>query len=174
MTVLTTDRLTLRPMATGDFDALCRLWSDPVFVRDIGFGGFTPETVWMRLLRDIGHWQVYGYGNWSLTDANGAYVGTVGIFDYHRDIAPAFEAPEAGWALDPAFYGQGFASEALTAVLHHADTVLNLPRTVCMISPTNSRSLTLAGRHGYTPYCLGEFRGEPIHFLQRRAADAAA
>lgn len=45
MTALTTERLILRPVVVDDFDVLCRLWSDPVFVGDIGFGPFTPETV---------------------------------------------------------------------------------------------------------------------------------
>ncbi len=168
MTVLTTERLILRPMVVDDFDVLCRLWSDPVFVGDIGFGPFTPETVWLRLLRDIGHWQVFGHGNWALTDKDGAFIGTVGLFDYRRDIDPPFGAMEAGWSLAPPFYGKGLAFEAMTALLYHADAVLNIPRTVCIISPANARSLNLAVRLGYAVYHDGLFRDEPIRFLERR------
>lgn len=164
--ILTTERLVLRPAVATDFEALCRLWSDPVFVSDVGFGPYTPEIVWLRLLRDIGHWQVFGYGNWTLL-RDGVFIGSAGLFDYCRDIEPAFGAPEVGWGLDPAAYGQGLAAEAMTAVLHHADTVLNMARTVCIISPDNRRSLKLAERLGYAVYHDGLFRGEPIRFLER-------
>ncbi len=168
MTVLTTERLILRPVAVEDFEPLCRLWSDPVFVSDVGFGPHSPEIVWLRLLRDVGHWVVFGYGNWAVTwKATGQYIGSAGVFEYCRDIEPAFGAPEAGWGLDPDFYGKGLATEAMTAVLHHADTDLKLPRTVCIISPGNARSLKLAARLGYAVYHNGLFRGEPIHFLER-------
>lgn len=169
MTILTTERLTLRPVTVEDFEALCRLWSDPVFIGDVGFGPYTPEIVWLRLLRDIGHWQVFGFGNWALINSDGAYMGSAGLFDYCRDIEPAFGAPEVGWGLDPAFYGKGLAVEAMTAVLQHADTVLNIPRSVCIISPGNARSLKLAARLGYSVYHNGLFRGEPIRFLERTA-----
>jgi RimJ/RimL family protein N-acetyltransferase len=173
MTVLTTERLILRPAATTDFGALCRLWTDPVFISDVGFGPHTPEIVWLRLLRDIGHWQVFGYGNWAVTwKATGQYIGSAGVFEYCRDIEPAFGAPEAGWGLDPAFYGQGLAVEAMTAVLRHADQVLGIPRTVCIISPGNVRSLKLAEKLGYAVYHDGLFRNEPIRFLERLSQNA--
>ena len=71
MTVLTTARLSLTPMAVADFDNLCRLWRDKAFTGQIGLPVMLPETVWLRLLRDIGHWQVMGVGNWAVRRRDG-------------------------------------------------------------------------------------------------------
>lgn len=127
-----------------------------------------PEEVWLRLLRDIGHWQVFGFGNWSvrLKDIEQP-IGVVGIFDYKRDIKPAFDTLETGWVFDPAFHGQGYASEALAAALTCADDTLNLPRLVCMISPENEASLKLALKSGYKPLRDSTFHGESVFILER-------
>ena len=114
MTVLSTERLTLTPVAVGDMDDLTALWADAEFTRHIMGRGLSEEEVWFRLLRDIGHWQAKGYGNWSIRKTTpGAYVGSVGVLDYRREIDPPFDAPELGWGVAPAFQGAGLAREAL-------------------------------------------------------------
>ena len=50
------------------------------------------------------------------------------------------------------------------------DETLNAPRTVCMISPGNGPSLKLAERAGFRPYADGDYKGETITLLERRAA----
>lgn len=173
MTDMTTGRLNLRPLGVADFEPLCALWRHPDFVAGIGVAPMLPETVWLRLLRDIGHWQVFGFGNWAVVQKEtGVFIGTAGIFDYRRDLVPAFEAPEAGWGLDPAFHGHGYAFEAMLAVLDHADTALSLARTVCMISHDNVPSLKLAGRLGFEPTGAGSLRGESIATFARKGPNA--
>ena len=171
MTELTTQRLRLTPMTPQDFDPLCDLWRREAFTRQIGLASMTPETVWLRLLRDIGHWQVFRFGNWSLRrlDDN-AWIGTVGIFDYRRDLTPALRDFELGWGLHPDYQNRGYAFEAVTAALRHADETLKLPRTTCMISPDNAASLKLAHRAGFTDWCDGDLRGERLLLLERTRA----
>ena len=175
MTTLTTGRLILSPFTTEEFEPLCRLWSNPDYVRDITGTPLSPETVWLRLLRDIGHWQVHGYGNWAVRlKDTGDYIGSTGIFNYHRDLTPPFGAPEVGWGLDPAFHGKGYAFESVMAALDHADTALKFPRTACMISPGNAASLKLAARAGFEAWQDGDYRGEHILLLQRRSLQGNA
>tara|TARA_R110002124_G_scaffold104715_2_gene254992 strand:+ start:2182 stop:2697 length:516 start_codon:yes stop_codon:yes gene_type:complete len=170
MTVLTTERLILSPVAVSDFEDLCALWANPTFTQYIMGQGLSAEDVWFRLLRDLGHWQARGYGNWSIRLRDGgAYVGSVGVLDYHRDLDPPFDAPELGWGVAPAFQGQGYAAEALTAALAWVDDELNAPRTVCMISPDNAASHRLAARVGYRPYAEGAYKGGTVQLLERRA-----
>jgi len=66
MTILRTERLTLTPMAPVDLADLKALWADPAFTRHIFGKPLTGEEVWFRLLRDVGHWSVVGYGNWAV------------------------------------------------------------------------------------------------------------
>jgi len=168
MTILITDRLTLTPVQASDYPDLCALWGDPVFARSIFPAPLSSEDVWFRLLRDIGHWEVKGHGNWSIREtATGDYVGSVGVLDYRRILDPAFDAPELGWGVAPRFQGKGIAFEAVSAALAWCDDALNASRTVCMISPDNAPSHALAARAGYTPYIETTYKGFPIVLLER-------
>lgn len=168
MTVLSTERLTLTPVAVGDMDDLTTLWADAEFTRHIMGRGLSEEEVWFRLLRDIGHWQAKGYGNWSIRETtSGAYVGSVGVLDYRREIEPPFDAPELGWGVAPAFQGAGLAREALEAALAWTDAYRLEPRTVCMISPENAPSVRLAERVGYRPYARADYKGSIVDLYER-------
>lgn len=166
--ILTTDRLILTPVAASDFEDLKALWRDEAFVRHITGSAMPAEDVWFRLLRDLGHWQALGHGNWTLRlKTGGAYVGSVGVLDYRRELAPPFDAPELGWGVGGAFQGQGYAREGLEAALGWADGVLAAPRTVCMIDPDNRPSLRLAERVGYRLYAEGAYKKGVVRLLER-------
>ena len=168
---LITDRLTLTPVDLADYDDLKRLWADPAFVQHIFPQPLTGEDVWFRLLRDIGHWEALGHGNWTIRlKDTGEHVGSVGVLDFHRVLEPAFDAPELGWGVHPRFQGKGLAYEALSAALAWCDDALNAPRTVCMISPDNGPSLALARRAGYAPYVETAYKGEAVILLERLSA----
>lgn len=170
-TTLITDRLTLTPVQASDYDDLVRLWGDPAFATAIFPAVLSSEDVWFRLLRDVGHWEALGYGNWSIREtATGDYVGSVGVFDYRRLLDPAFDAPELGWGVAPRFQGKGVAFEALSAALAWCDDTLNAPRTVCMIAPDNAPSHALALRAGYAPYVETTYKGAPVVLLERQSA----
>ena len=170
MTILRTERLTLTPMAVDDYADLKAVWADPAFVKHITGTPMKGEEVWLRLLRDIGHWQVLGRGNWCVrrTD-DGTYVGGVGVLDFRRDLTPPFDAPELGWGISPRFQGQGMAFEAVSAALAWCDETLNASRTVCMISPGNTPSMKLAERLGFVRYADGDYKGETITLLERHS-----
>lgn len=171
MTILNTERLTLTPMAESDFADLKIMWGDPDFIRPLFPSPMTGEEVWTRLLRDIGHWAVRGYGNWAVRLRDGGdFVGSVGVLDYQREIEPRLDAPELGWGVARRFQGQGMAFEAVSAALAWCDEALNAPRTVCIIDPGNTPSLRLAARAGYRPLRTASFRGAPIAVLERDAA----
>ncbi|WP_244488930.1 GNAT family N-acetyltransferase [Devosia sp. Root635] len=165
---LTTPRLTLRAHIAADFPACCTLWTDPDVVRFIGGRPNTPEEVWSRILRHAGHWQLLGYGYFLATTGDtGAVVGEFGLANFHRDITPSFgDTPEAGWAMLPQYQGRGLAREALAAILAWADR--SMPRTVCMIDPANTASLSLAGKLGYAQYASTTYKDHAMLLFERR------
>ncbi len=169
--VLTTERLILTPVGLSDFEDLKTTWADAAFTRAITGRPLSEEEVWFRLLRDLGHWQALGHGNWTMRrKTTGAYVGGVGVLNYRREVAPPLDAPELGWGVATAFQGQGLAREGVQAALDYADTEMELARTVCMISPDNAASLKLADRLGYRPYAEGAYKGEAAILLERLRA----
>ena len=168
MTALTTARLTLSPMAVSDMEDLLRLWADTDFTRFISGRALSEEEVWLRCLRDIGHWQALNHGNWTIREqTTGEFVGTVGVLDYRRDISPAIDAPELGWGLSPRFQGQGMAYEAVSAALNWADQTLESARSLCMISPQNVPSLRLADKLGYRHWLTTQYKDSEVILLER-------
>lgn len=164
--ILHTDRLTLTGHCIDDLDDLAAMWAEPAVYSMIGGVARSREEVWIRLLRSIGQWQAFGYGSWVLRDATGAFVGEIGLIEARRAIDPPLTAPEVGWTLSPAAHGQGYASEALAAILDWTDAK-GITATVCIIDPDNAPSLRLASRVGYLVKQEGTYREKPILILER-------
>lgn len=81
--VLETERLILREYRLEDFPFHVAIYGDPATMQAISdnFKAFDEEQCWLRLLRNIGMWQLFGYGWWGLEEKiTGHYVGTVGFF----------------------------------------------------------------------------------------------
>jgi RimJ/RimL family protein N-acetyltransferase len=166
--VIETERLRLRGHALGDFDACAAMWAEPSVVRFISGKPSTREESWGRFLRYPGHWQLLGHGFWLIEEkASGAYVGEGGFGTFKRDMEPAFEAPEMGWALVPLMHGKGYANEAVTAMIAWGEPHFDRRDFVCMISPGNAPSLALAAKHGFSEYTRTTYKGEPSILLQR-------
>ena len=144
-----TERLVLRETRASDFDACAKLWSDERVVRHIGAAS-TPTQSWARMLRFPGLWALLGYGYWTLETRDGVFVGQVGLADFKREISIDIAGiPETGWVLSPDHHGQGYATEAMRAVLSWADESLDAPRTCCLIAPGNAASIRVADKLGY-------------------------
>ncbi len=165
--ILETRCLILRPHTPADLPDLAAMWADPQVVRHIGGRAFTREEVWTRLLRASGMWALLGFGYWVARMRDGGFVGELGFADFRRELEPPFgEAPEAGWALAADMHGRGYAGEALEAVHAWADAALGA-RTVCMISPANLASISVARRCGYRPYAETLYKGAATTLFER-------
>ena len=164
---LTTERLSLRGHHPDDLDALAAMWADPAVYGVIGGKPRSREEVWIRLLRSIGCWTVFGYGAWVVCDrATGAVLGDIGLLESRRAIIPELTVPEVGWTLVPAAHGQGYAGEAMRAVLDWADAN-GIDRTCCIIDPGNAASIRLAEKLGYRAPVEGVYYERPILIFHR-------
>jgi len=170
--VLQTDRLILRGHQRGDLRDCVALWSNPAVTRYIGGRAFTPEEVWSRILRYVGHWSLLSYGYWLVAErASGAFVGEVGFADFERDLTPGLgKAPEAGWIIAPGSRGKGYASEAITAAHAWINDVYGASRTVCMIDHDNAISQQIAKKHGYRVWSETSYHGTPVRLYERSVA----
>jgi RimJ/RimL family protein N-acetyltransferase len=171
---LRTERLRLRAPTLDDFATSLAMWSDPVVSRFIGGRPHTPEEVWARLLRYIGHWQAIGYGYWVVEAlADGAHVGEVGFGDYRRDIVPPLDGvPEMGWVLAPRAHGHGYAVEAGRAALAWRDAAVAADATVCIIDPAHARSIRVADRLGFGSPSSATYHGDRRVVLWRGSCPA--
>ena len=88
-------------------------------------------------------------------------VGEIGFSEFKREIEPSFEGiPEAGWVLASTAQGQGYASEAVSAVLAWGDRKFAGP-TVCIINPENTASIRVALKCGYREVVRTTYKGAP-------------
>jgi RimJ/RimL family protein N-acetyltransferase len=146
------------------------MWAEPALVRYVGIAPSTPEESWSRLLRYVGHWSLLGYGFWAVEElATGRFVGDVGIAEFRRTrIVPPLERPEAGWMLAPWAHGQGYATEAVRAILAWSDARGGaLARTTCIINPENAASIRVATKCGFVEERRVDYAGKPVVVFRR-------
>ncbi|WP_247743355.1 GNAT family N-acetyltransferase [Shimia sp. R10_1] len=173
--VLETERLLLRGHSLSDFRSSADMWADDNVVAFISGIPSSEEQSWTRLLRYAGHWHLLGFGYWVVTrKKDNAFLGEVGFANYKRDTYPTFEMiPEAGWVFATAAHGQGYATEAVGAVLSWADQNLASPTTVAMFDPAHAASINVARKLGYGRDILGRYGDEEVLFLERSRQEQA-
>jgi RimJ/RimL family protein N-acetyltransferase len=152
-----------------DLTDSCAMWTDAEVTRFIGGKPSTPQEVWHRLLRYVGHWAELGFGFWVIREkASGRFVGEVGLADWKRDVLPSLDGvPELGYALAPWCYGRGYATEAVRAALSWADAHLPSKRSWCLINPEAKASIRVAQKCGYREFQSAVYREQPVLLFDR-------
>ncbi|WP_339745976.1 GNAT family N-acetyltransferase [uncultured Maricaulis sp.] len=141
--VLETERLLLRAPQMEDFEPLCELMADEVTTRFIG-GVQEPPLAWRGLCGIVGHWQLRGYGFFSVIEkASGQWLGRIGPWYPH-----GWPQPEIGWSLNRASWGKGYATEAGAACMDHVFDTLGWDSAIHLIHADNLGSQRVAGRLG--------------------------
>jgi RimJ/RimL family protein N-acetyltransferase len=138
---LRTERLILRAPRETDFPAMLAFNHSP---RAAFIGGGAPRRqVWGRLIGNIGHWALRGYGLYSVDTLAGDFVGRIGlIFDEE------WPEPELAWHLFDGFEGHGYAMEAALAAKADYHARISQNPLISLIDPANHRSAALAIRMG--------------------------
>ena len=164
-----TERLTLRVPTLADFDESAAMLNNPDVTRYLGARSFSREECWMRHLRSVGHWQLFGIGFWIVRERqSGFFVGVVGFGEFRREIQPSFEgSPEAGWVLAAPAHRRGYATEAARAGHEWFETRNGAKRTVCMIEDGNDASLRVAAKCGYREFTRTRYKNAPVIVLER-------
>ena len=167
-----TERLLLRPHTLADFEAYAEMWADPDVVRFIGGGKPSDrEASWARLIRHAGMWHHMGFGFFAIEEkATGHFVGEAGFHEVRRNIVPSIEGTlEAGWALNSAGQGWGYATEAMTAAIAWADGTFPGMRMTCIIDPDNLPSIRVAHRLGFREFGRTTYKEAPVILFERLA-----
>jgi RimJ/RimL family protein N-acetyltransferase len=146
MTVLVTERLSLRPPVPGDWEAFSHYTAGPRFNRERG--ELPVAERWRYFAALLGHWQIRGWGRFMATErATGRIIGHMGPL-----FPEGWPEAEIAWHLwHDADEGRGLAFEGARACVDHAFRGLNWPTAVSYIVPDNLRSARLAERLGARP-----------------------
>jgi RimJ/RimL family protein N-acetyltransferase len=139
---LETPRLLLRPFEERDCESLHEMLGDEQCVQYTLERPLAHWETWRCLAAYLGHWQLRGYGPYAVVaKSTESMIGPVGLW-----FPVEWPEPEIKWSLARRFWGEGFATEAATAVRDMAFAVLGRTRLVSVIRPGNTRSLAVARR----------------------------
>lgn len=144
---LTTERLTVRWLTAADAPALFTIFSDPTVMRYWSSPPLTELSQAERMVRNIQ--EGYASGDFlQLGLERRATPGVIGTCTLFALTFPSRRA-EIGYALGRAFWGQGYVTEALRALITYAFTTLNLNRLEADIDPRNNASARVLERLGF-------------------------
>jgi RimJ/RimL family protein N-acetyltransferase len=138
MTELVTARLRLRPARADDLGAMHAIMSD---ARAMRYWSTPPHSDaeqtrdWLASMIAIPP----DAGEDFIVEHDNALIGKAGLYRF----------PEVGFIFHPAYWGRGFAREALGAVLRRAFAVHGLAAVTADVDPRNVPSLKLLKRLGF-------------------------
>ena len=130
---LRTERLRLRPAATGDLDTWLAISRDAETVW-WGEPSSTREDARANLEKQIANQERHGFSLWAV-ELDGDVIGATGL-------QPLAEGPEieVGYRFLRDHWGQGYATEAARAAIRFGFDEADLDRIVAVTLPTNHAS----------------------------------
>lgn len=138
MDEIRTKRLLLRRARMDDLDAIHALLSNPRAMRywsSLPHTDITESEDWLRSMVDADPVVSDDF----IVELDGRVIGKTGCWRF----------PEIGFLIDPAVWGQGYATEALSAFLKRRRE-LGTPAVIrADVDPRNAASLRLLKRHGF-------------------------
>ena len=163
-----TTRVILRPMVDEDLDDMAALLGDPVVMTYYPRPRTRDEAqAWITRTRDS--YREHGFGLWVLVErSTGEFLGDCGLTVQQVD---GVDELEVGYHVRAGRQGEGFGTEATTAVRDHAREVLGASRLVAIIDPANLASQRVASKiglrfekattHGDAAHDVVIYAGEP-------------
>ena len=146
MTLIETERLALREITTDDAEFLLQLLNEPSFIQNIGDKKVrTVDDARLYAMNGpIESYKQHGFGLYLVAlKGNGESIGICGLVK--RDSLPD---ADIGYAFLPAYWRQGYALEATTAIRQHAFTVLGHQQLLAIVNPENASSIRVLEKIG--------------------------
>ena len=139
-----TERLWLRPFTPADLHPFTTMRSDPHIARYQSWSNFTEADGYLFIL-DMQEAQPGTPGEWyqfavALRSTN-QFIGDCALYTTSDG-----RSGEIGYTFAPAYQGQGYATEALTALLHYASHTLHLYHFTAITDSRNTASISLLKR----------------------------
>lgn len=143
--ILETERLYLREMNQGDFEALCKILQDDETMYAYE-GAFSNEDAQEWLDRQIFRYRKWGFGLWAvILKETDEMIGQCGL-----TMQPwkEEEVLEIGYLFNRMYWHRGYAMEAAKACKEYAFEILKAKEVCSIIRDTNTASQKVAIRNG--------------------------
>ena len=148
--ILETERMILRTEADGDLDSYLKHLNTAQVQEHLG-GVKEPHEVEAKLAKTAAHFAEHGFGFMAMQHKeNGDLLGYCGLKTVDNPLAPMVGDFETGWLLRADYWRQGFAYEAVLAVLEFGFSRFDAPHIVALTSDRNAPSWRLMEKLGMT------------------------
>lgn len=138
-TELHTERVHLRKMKVSDSPSLFKIWSDPEVTKFMNIDSFTDENQAKDMIKLLDEFSLDNKAiRFSIIEMeSNEIIGSCGFnsLDFENEKA------EIGYDIARAFWGRGYASEAISALLDYAFSTLKLNRIEAKVEPENVNSV---------------------------------
>lgn len=142
--VVETERLRLRGPRDDDLDGFAAMMGDERVYRWFDGEPVDRAKAWRSMAMQLGHWALRGYGSWAAEErATGAFVGRVGLWQ-----PEGWPGLEVGWAVTPAKWGRGYATEGGRAAVTWAFSRLGAHQVISLTRPHNAASRRVMDKVG--------------------------
>ncbi len=159
MTIVTTERLSLRPLLPADADDYAAMRFHPEVTKwlppapgKVQEGDFV-TAAHATIERFAVSWQERRYAPWGVF-REGRLIGHAGL-----NFIEQFDGVEVLWALHPDAWGQGYATEAARAALAYGFETLELDRIFAITLEENRASRSVMERIGLTYRKRVDYKG---------------
>ena len=142
--ILTTARLTLRPFAPDDLDALAAIYADPDVMRYINGGVRTREQTAASLAAYAEEWRTQGHGVWAVAETEPATRRLLGMCGF-------VDRAELGYLFGRFAWGRGIATEAARDCLRFGFERLGYDTIGAGALKANAASLHILAKLGMRP-----------------------
>lgn len=146
MSILETERLSIRELTVDDAAFILELLNEPAFIKNIADRGVRTEADAVRYITDgpMASYAQHGFGLYAVElKATGEPIGMCGLLrrDYWDEI-------DIGFAFLERFWSKGYAYESAAAMMDYGRDVLGLKRIVAITSPDNQGSINVLQKIG--------------------------
>jgi len=146
MTTLVTERLTMRPLVPGDVPALHRFHNDPEIRRYLwGNKEISTATVSEIVVQSEACFEDFGAGFFAIEMVADPSL-LAGFCGYRR--FEESDQPELLYGILPEYWGEGFVTEAASAVLRHGFESCGMAAIIGATDTPNQRSVRVMQRLG--------------------------
>jgi RimJ/RimL family protein N-acetyltransferase len=144
--VLETARLVLRHVELRDADLFVELLNDPAFIQYVADRGVRSSEQAVAYLEEkvLPSYARHGFGSYfAELKESGEPIGICGLIKRET-----LDDVDVGFSILRKFWGQGYATEAASAVIDYGRRQLGLPRVVAIASPENANSINVLKKLG--------------------------
>jgi ribosomal-protein-alanine N-acetyltransferase len=145
--VLQTERLLLRELIFTDAKNIFEVFSDPMVTQYYGLETFTDVEDAEQFIHSLDEGYEKGQCiRWGIVlQETGKLIGTCGFHAWSK----THRRTELGYELNREFWGMGYMSEVLQAILTYAHEELGFHRIGATIRPENKESIALVEKFGF-------------------------